>query len=350
MIGTNGTPIKAVGMLSGGLDSTIAAQLLKNQGIDVRGLTFYTGFCVVEHNRRAKTRKRKKPVRNEALQAGANLNIPVEMIDISGPDYLKVLTDPKYGYGSAMNPCVDCRVFMMRRAKLYMEEIGARFLFTGEVLGQRPMSQRMDTLRIIERDSGLEGLLLRPLSAKLLPPTIPEREGWVDREKLGAIQGRSRHEQMRLASELGIQDYPSPAGGCCFLTDQNFARRIRDFFEYRGKENLTMDDVMLLKVGRHFRISPDVKAVVGREEGENQFLERYVAGRWRLEALDEPGPVTLIEGEPTRDELRLVAGITARYCGTTDASGIRIKYWHDDEEGVVIATPVNDAMLDAWRV
>lgn len=348
MAGT--TPIKAVGMLSGGLDSTVAAQLLKHQGIDVQGLTFYTGFCVVEHNRRAKTRKRKKPVRNEALQAGANLNIPVEMIDISGPEYLKVVTDPKYGYGSAMNPCVDCRVFMMRRAKLYMEEIGAQFLFTGEVLGQRPMSQRMDTLRIIERDSGLEGLLLRPLSAKLLPPTIPEREGWVDRDRLCAIQGRSRHEQMRLATELGIEDYPSPAGGCCFLTDQHFARRIRDFFEYRGKEHLTMDDVMLLKVGRHFRISPDVKAVVGREEGENKFLERYAAGRWKLEVLDELGPTTLIEGEPTREDLRLVAGITARYCGVTDFSGVRVRYWHDEEEGVVTATSVNDQMLDTWRV
>lgn len=348
MAGT--TPIKAVGMLSGGLDSTVAAQLLKHQGIDVQGLTFYTGFCVVEHNRRAKTRKRKKPVRNEALQAGANLNIPVEMIDISGPEYLKVVTDPKYGYGSAMNPCVDCRVFMMRRAKLYMEEIGAQFLFTGEVLGQRPMSQRMDTLRIIERDSGLEGLLLRPLSAKLLPPTIPEREGWVDRDRLCAIQGRSRHEQMRLATELGIEDYPSPAGGCCFLTDQHFARRIRDFFEYRGKEYLTMDDVMLLKVGRHFRISPDVKAVVGREEGENKFLERYAAGRWKLEVLDELGPTTLIEGEPTREDLRLVAGITARYCGVTDFSGVRVRYWHDEEEGVVTAISVNDQMLDTWRV
>lgn len=348
MAGTNS--IRAVGMLSGGLDSTVAAQLLKRQGIDVQGLTFYTGFCVVEHNRRSKTRKRTKPVRNEALQAGANLHIPVEMIDISGPDYLKVVTDPVYGYGSAMNPCVDCRIFMMRRAKLYMEEIGAQFIFTGEVLGQRPMSQRMNTLRIIERESGLEGRLLRPLSARLLPSTTPEKEGWVDRDKLCAIQGRSRHEQMRLAEELGIQDYPSPAGGCCFLTDQNFARRIQDFFDCRGKENLTMDDVMLLKVGRHFRISPDVKAIVGREEGENKFLERHAAGRWKMEVLDEMGPTTLIEGEPTPEDLRLIAGMTARYCGVTEFSGVRAKYWRDGEEGVVVADPVNDTMLDAWRV
>lgn len=249
-------PIKAVGLLSGGLDSTIAAAMLMRQGIEIQGLTFYTGFCVVEHNRRAKTRKRNKPVRNEALQTGANLQIPVEMIDISGPDYLKVLTDPKYGYGSAVNPCIDCRIFMFKRAMEYMKEIGAQFLFTGEVLGQRPMSQRKHPMKVIERDSEMEGLMLRPLSARLMRPTIPEIEGWVDREQLGDIQGRSRQHQMRLAKEYNIDEYPTPAGGCCFLTDKNFGRRILDFFEYQGKEHLTMEDVMLLKVGRHFRIGP----------------------------------------------------------------------------------------------
>ncbi|SVC50471.1 uncharacterized protein METZ01_LOCUS303325, partial [marine metagenome] len=147
--------------MSGGLDSTIAAAMLMRQGIEVQGLTFYTGFCVVEHNRRSKTRKKKKPVRNEALQAGAKLEVPVELVDISGPGYLKVLTDPKYGYGSAINPCIDCRIFMFKRAKEYMKEIGAQFIFTGEVLGQRPMSQRTHPMRVIENDSDMEGLLLR---------------------------------------------------------------------------------------------------------------------------------------------------------------------------------------------
>lgn len=344
------TPVKAVGLLSGGLDSTIAAAMLMRQGIEVQGLTFYTGFCVVEHNRRAKTRKRKKPVQNEALQASAKLNLPIEMVDISGPDYLKVLTDPKYGYGSAVNPCVDCRIFMFKRAKEYMKEIGAQFIFTGEVLGQRPMSQRKQPMNVIERDAEMDGLLLRPLSAKLLPPTVPEEKGWVDRDQLGAISGRSRQDQMRLAEEYGIEDYPSPAGGCCFLTDKNFGRRILDFFEYEGKENLTMDDVMLLKMGRHFRLNPEVKVVIGREEGENRFLERYTPGRWHLETVDVTGPTTLVEGDPSEEDLQIAAGMTARYAGVDDFSSVRSKCLHNGEERILETAPVNDDMLTEWRI
>ena len=343
-------PVKAVGLLSGGLDSTIAAAMLMRQGIEIQGLTFYTGFCVVEHNRRSKTRKRKKPVRNEALQAGAKLDLPVEMIDISGPDYLKVLTDPKYGYGKTVNPCIDCRIFMFRRARQYMDEIGAQFMFTGEVLGQRPMSQRRQPMNVIDRDAELDGLLLRPLSAKRLPPTVPEQEGWVDREQLGDIQGRSRQKQMEMAEEYGIEDYPSPAGGCCYLTDANFGRRILDFFEYEGKENLTMDDVMLLKIGRHFRVKPDVKVVMGREEGENKFLERYTPGRWRLETKDVTGPTTLVEGDPTDDDLRQIAGMTVRYAGSKADADTPVTCRYDDAERVLEPSPVEESVLETWRI
>jgi len=196
----------------------------------------------------------------------------------------------------------------------------------------------------------MEGLLLRPLSAKLLPPTVAEQKGWVDRAQLEDISGRSRQAQMRLANEYGIEDYPSPAGGCCFLTDKNFGRRILDFFEYRGKENLTMDDVMLLKMGRHFRLTPDVKVVIGREEGENKFMERYTSGRWKLETCDVTGPTTLVEGDPTEENLRLVAGMTARYAGVTDFSSARSTCWYNGEERVLETTPVDDAMLEAWRI
>lgn len=336
--------------MSGGLDSTIAAAMLMRQGIEVQGLTFYTGFCVVEHNRRSKTRKKKKPVRNEALQAGAKLEVPVELVDISGPGYLKVLTDPKYGYGSAINPCIDCRIFMFKRAKEYMKEIGAQFIFTGEVLGQRPMSQRTHPMRVIENDSDMEGLLLRPLSAKRLAETVPEKEGWVDREQLGNIQGRSRQVQMRLAREYGIEEYPSPAGGCCFLTDKNFARRIMDFFDHEGKENLTMDDVMLLKIGRHFRLSPECKVVMGREEGENKFLNNCASGRWKMETMDVTGPTTLIEGKPSEAELKLAAGMTARYAGVSDFSSARVQFWRDDKEGILDTAEVDEGMLDTWRI
>jgi len=239
---------------------------------------------------------------------------------------------------------------MFQRAKEYMKEIGAQFIFTGEVLGQRPMSQRKQPMDVIERDADMEGLLLRPLSAKLLPPTVAEQKGWVDREQLESISGRSRQEQMRLAKEYGIEDYPSPAGGCCFLTDKNFGRRILDFFEYRGKENLTMDDVMLLKMGRHFRLTPDVKVVIGREEGENKFLERYTAGRWKLETCDVTGPTTLVEGNPTEEDLQLAAGMTARYSGVEDFSSARSTCSYNGEERVLNTTPVEEAMLEGWRI
>jgi len=240
-------------------------------GIQVKGFTCFTGFCVAEHRQRVSRGDRKRPVRNEALRAAADLGIEIELADISG-EYLRMLTRPKFGYGSAINPCVDCRILMLKRARKYMAEIGAHFVFTGEVLGQRPMSQRRDTLRIVERESGLEGLLLRPLSAKLLPPTLPEQKGWIDRERLLAIQGRSRKEQMKLIRERGIADYPQPAGGCCFLTDQNYARKLRDLLAHMSEdEELTMEHVMLLKVGRHFRLPDGTKVIVGRDEGETRF-------------------------------------------------------------------------------
>ena len=343
-------PVKAVGLLSGGLDSTIAAAMLMRQGIEIQGLTFYTGFCVVEHNRRSKTRKRKKPVRNEALQAGAKLDLPVEMIDISGPDYLKVLTDPKYGYGKTVNPCIDCRIFMFRRARQYMDEIGAQFMFTGEVLGQRPMSQRRQPMNVIDRDAELDGLLLRPLSAKRLPPTVPEQEGWVDREQLGDIQGRSRQKQMELAEEYGIEDYPSPAGGCCYLTDAEFRPAHPRFLRARGqgkpdhgRRDAPQDRPPLprqaRRQGRH-----------GREEGENKFLERYTPGRWRLETKDVTGPTTLVEGDPTEDDLRQIAGMTVRYAGSKADPDTPVACRYEDTERVLEPSPVEEAVLEAWRV
>ena len=219
-----GRTVKAIAMISGGLDSTLALALVKRQGIEVKAVSFYTGFCITETQRRKGGRADGTVPRNEALRAAADLEVDIEYVDISGSGYLDMLVHPRYGYGANANPCVDCRIFMMARAREIMGREGADFVFTGEVLGQRPKSQRRDTLRIIERESGLDGRLLRPLSAKLLPPTAPEREGLVDRERLEAISGRSRHRQMELARELGIADYPQPAGGCCFLTDEAFSR------------------------------------------------------------------------------------------------------------------------------
>ncbi len=347
---------KAIGLVSGGLDSTLALALVKRQGIEIKAVNFYTGFCITETQRRKGGGRPDGTVpRNEALRAGADLDVEVEYVDISGSGYLDMLVHPRYGYGANANPCVDCRIFMMARAREIMDREGAQFVFTGEVLGQRPKSQRRDTLRTIERESGLEGRLLRPLSAKLLPPTIPEREGLVDRGRLEDISGRSRQRQMELASRLGIADWPQPAGGCCYLTDESFARKFFDVLDAReasGEERrVVQDDVLLLSTGRHFRLSPRAKLVVGRNEMENALLERYAGGRARLEALDVLGPVALVEGEPTWEERQLAARIVARYGKGRGLPQVVVDWREGDVvERYSVAPEEDEARIEALRI
>ncbi len=254
--------MKAIALLSGGLDSTLAAKIVLEQGIELEALNFLTVFCTCTNRGETCLASQK------AVDA---LGIPLKVFNVS-EEYLDVVKHPKHGYGSNMNPCIDCRIFMMKKAKAYMEETGASFIVTGEVLGQRPMSQRRDAMRLIEKEAGLEGLILRPLSAKFLPASIPEKEGWVDREKLLNIQGRSRKPQIKLAEHFGIRDYPCPAGGC-LLTDPGFAQRMRDLNRYHP--DFFLNDVHLLKMGRHFRLSPHLKLVVGRNEEENQKIQTF---------------------------------------------------------------------------
>ncbi|MEK7798850.1 MAG: hypothetical protein AAB297_03390, partial [Acidobacteriota bacterium] len=220
--------VRAIGLLSGGLDSTLAARVLLEQGIEVIGLNYSTGFCMNDH-RRAMARPDEDPkrMRNEGLRAGADLGILIEVLD-AGEAYMKMVLNPRHGYGKRANPCIDCRIFMIHGAAEYMREHGGHFVFTGEVLGQRPMSQHMQALRLIEKECGIEGYLLRPLSAAHLPPSMPEQLGWVDRSRLLGISGRSRKDQMALSATWGIGDYPQPSGGCCYLADENFARRFHD--------------------------------------------------------------------------------------------------------------------------
>ena len=347
--------VKAIGLISGGLDSTLALALMKRQGILVKAVNFYTGFCVTETQRRKGGRPDGTVPRNEALRAAADLEVEIEYVDVSGREYLDMLVHPKYGYGANANPCVDCRVFMMRRAREIMERAGARFVFTGEVLGQRPKSQRRDTLRAIERDSGLEGRLLRPLSAKLLKPTLPEVEGLVDRRQLLDISGRSRLRQIALAKELGIEDYPQPAGGCCYLTDESFARKFFDVLdarEARGEERrLEQEEVLLLSTGRHFRLSPRAKLIVGRTEVENALLERHAEGRARLEAQGVLGPVALVEGLPTWEERQQASRIVARYGKGKDLAVVTVEWREGDlVEHYRVAPEDDEARLEALRV
>ena len=343
--------IRALGLLSGGLDSTLAARIMQAQNVEVLGLHFSTGFCLADRHRILGNRSNPdKPYRNEALRAGADLSIPIEIIDIKDQYLPEVVLNPKFGYGSGMNPCIDCRIFMLQKTREILEERGYQFVFTGEVLGQRPMSQRRPPLDDVAEESGLGRLLLRPLSAKLLPESIPEERGWVNRAELFDISGRSRKRQMELASQFRIIDYPQPAGGCCSLPDENYARKLRDFLAHRGTD-VTPDDMMLLKVGRHFRLSNDVKVVVGRDQGENAYLERFIQGRAEVWVDDFPSPLTLVEGQPTAIDLETACRITARYSDGRHEPVVPVRWRSGESEGQLTVVPCqDDTELEALRI
>ena len=306
--------MKAIALLSGGLDSTLAARVMMEQGLELEALNFMTVFCTCT-NRGATCLASQKAVET--------LGIPLRVFNVS-EEYLSVVKHPKHGYGSNMNPCIDCRIFMLKRAKAYMEASGAAFIVTGEVLGQRPMSQRRDAMRLIEKEAGLEGLILRPLSAKGLPVTIPEKEEWVDREKLLKIQGRSRKPQIELAGHYGIHDYPCPAGGC-LLTDPGFAKRIKDLMAHNP--DFSLNDVHLLKMGRHFRFSHGVKLIVGRNEEENQKIQTFAQGEdILLKVSSFPGPLSLLRGKLEQEDLEKAAAITAHYSKAKGSMDIEVTY------------------------
>ena len=215
---------RAVALISGGLDSMLAARLILDQGVHVEGLNFFTGFCVEGHTHAIRKQDRTRPKRNNALWVAEQLGIKLHIIDVI-EEYKDVVINPKHGYGAHLNPCLDCKGFMVGKARQWMEAKQFDFIITGEVVGQRPKSQRRATMPIIAAESGAFDRLLRPLSAHVLPPTLPEQAGWVDRSRLGNITGRSRQQQMRLAGRFGISDYAQPAGGCCFLTGRSLQRQ-----------------------------------------------------------------------------------------------------------------------------
>jgi len=349
--------IKAVAMTSGGLDSTLAIKMLCELGIDVRPVNFYTGFCMAEQRRRlgiAPCEEKTLPPDDEAVRTSPGTHAPIQTIDVS-EDFLKIITQPKHGYGSSANPCVDCKIFMLRRAAEYMKEIGAKFVVTGEVLGQRPMSQRRDTFPLMEKETGLKGLILRPLTAQRITPTIPEQEGWVDREKLGNISGRSRKPQMALAAAYGITHYPQPAGGC-LLTDETYGRRFHELLAHRTDKTLNTEDVVLLATGRHFRIHPDLKIIVGRNHEENETLRHFLDHYWACAVPEIPGPTTLIQGGPVSEEnRRCIAEITSRYSDAKNQDNVRVSFFtriKDAEDYPALEViPLTDfRLLDKLRI
>ncbi len=314
---------KAVSLISGGLDSMLATQTIMNQGIHVEGINFFTGFCVEGHTQAIRD-DQKKPKRNNALWVAERLGIKLHIIDIV-EEYKQVVLNPKHGYGAYLNPCLDCKIFMVNRAKQWMEENEFDFIITGEVIGQRPKSQRKATMPIVAKESGAHDRLLRPLCAKNLPPTLPEREGWVDREKLFSFSGRSRKPQIELAAKYKIEDYAQPAGGCCFLTNEHYSSKLADLWQHRGEKTYELDDIMLLKVGRHLRPSPNFKLIIGRESGENYYLEGYRHDFIHLRCPDHVGAMILLDGSPTAEDLELAARIAARFSAGRDEALVTVE-------------------------
>jgi tRNA U34 2-thiouridine synthase MnmA/TrmU len=291
--------LKALSVFSGGLDSILASELIRNQGIEVVAICFETPFF---SSHRAKI-------------SAASMGLPLKVMDIS-ERHLEIVKNPKYGHGGNMNPCIDCHALMFRIAGEMLPIEKAKFIISGEVLGQRPMSQNRKALSLVAVESGMKGLLLRPLSAKLLPLTIPEKEGWVDREQLMGFSGRSRKPQMKLAQEYQIDDYPSPAGGC-LLTDMVFSKRLKDLLT--ENINPTKNAIELLKTGRHFRLDSHTKIVVGRNQAENQvILSRAQENDLILDTVSVPGPTVLLSGEKTEDLEQLAAVIAVSYSDAKD--------------------------------
>jgi tRNA U34 2-thiouridine synthase MnmA/TrmU len=300
---------KALVLMSGGLDSILAAKVLMEQGVEVEAVTFVTPFFDSKNGEKA----------------AAVLGIPIHIIDITA-EHMVMLKDPKHGYGRFMNPCIDCHAMMMHRAGDLMREVGADFLATGEVLGERPKSQNRKALDIVEEESGMAGYVLRPLSAKLLEPTIPEKEGLVDREKLLSIRGRSRKPQMALAERYGITDYPSPAGGC-ILTDTMYSLRLRKLYELAGVPSAK--EARLLKIGRFFLSSESMVIIVSRKEEENEILlELAQDGDYIFEVQNYPGPlVTVLSGSPGEPTIFEAAALAARYSKAKTESVAEVAMW-----------------------
>ena len=307
--------MKAIALFSGGLDSTLAMKLIIDQGIEVLAVNINTGF--------GSTKDRLEHMQSMCDQVGAELKI----IDIQSEFLQDVLFDPKHGYGKNFNPCIDCHAKMFAVAKSIMEAEGASFLISGEVMGQRPMSQNKDSLQTVLNESNCDGILLRPMSAKMLKPTIAEEKGWVDREKLEGITGRSRDRQLEMVKEIGLDNFESPGGGC-LLTDENFGKKMFDFIKF---DKFEVKDIPVMKFGRHFRLSDGAKLVIGRNQEENQHLQDIDNDKYyHVKTVGLPGPHSLLSKDASVEDKAIATKAILTYCKTTVEDSYTLSY--DGEE------------------
>jgi tRNA U34 2-thiouridine synthase MnmA/TrmU len=330
---------KAVALLSGGLDSNLAIRMMLDQGVEVEAVAIKTPFCDFDCG---------KGCGHRVKEVADELGVKLKTVYF-GEEYLKMLKNPKHGYGSGMNPCIDCRGMMYNAAKEHMEKIGADFVVTGEVLFQRPMSQNNRALNIIENEAGLEGKVLRPLSAKHLPATDAEKEGLIKRENMGDIKGRSRRGQLALAKHFGVQEPPNAAGGC-LLTDPAFSKRVEDIMEHAA-DIPSINDIELLKVGRHFRLTKDAKLVVGRNKDENEVVKALAEDAdVVLEAKDYVGPTCILRGKHDETAVATAASIVLRYSDAPKDARSAVKVSVNGSAHEITAVPADSAWTDSVRI
>jgi tRNA-specific 2-thiouridylase len=330
---------KAVALYSGGLDSSLAIISLLRQDVEVKAVTFLNHFgCEISD---------RSSCSKNPFSAAEKFGFEVKLSHLSGK-FIDIVKKPKFGHGKNMNPCMDCRILMLKEAREFMEMTGAKFIITGEVLGQRPMSQRRDALDIIDREAGLKGQILRPLSAKLLRPTIAETGGIVNRDMLYGFSGRSRKPQIALAKEFGLVDYPAPAGGC-LLTEPNYSYRLRELLDHDLDPSLT--DFHLLRIGRHFRLDRGCKIAVGRNKAENESLRGLSEyNDYILKVIGYGSPVTLVRGNISEDQLTTAASICARYSDARDLYNVEVKVSAGDEAFSLRVRPARTEVIEELMI
>lgn len=329
---------KVVALLSGGLDSQLAVRMMQEQGFEVSAVAIKTPFCDFDCGRGCGF---------EIRERADDLNVNLKTVYL-GDEYIEMLKHPKYGIGAGFNPCIDCRAMMFNAAKKHMDEIGAEFIISGEVLGQRPMSQHGPALRTIEKASGLVGKIVRPLSAALLPETDPERNGLIKRENLGMIKGRTRRAQLDMAKKYGIENPPN-AGGGCLLTDPSFGLRAKDLFAHT--ETPTINDVDLLKIGRHFRLDEQTKFVVGRNKDENEMIKAIaLPGDILFQARDHMGPVSILRGKNADVYVKFASSITLRYSDAPKGEQASIIIDNDNTKEEIITQHAKEESYIKFRI